>query len=1072
MLSRLTRASIANRAVVVLLTALVVAGGVLSLSALRQELFPDFASPESTVVTAVPGASPEVVDRQVTVPLSRVLAQVDGVDSVSATSSSGVSVVSLVTDYDLDQDELAADIAAALDSASAELPANAVPRYSGGGVDDLPAMTLTVSSDLPAPELRQRLTVTAVPRLRAVTGVRDVTVSGGTTRRITVVPKAGQLAARGLSADSISQALTANGTALPVGSIVQQGEIVGVQVGAALASVDDIRRLPLLPTAEQGAPASEPGAPAASAGGRGGRVLLGEVATVAVTDDPATSLTRVNGEPAVSVQILATGAADLVSLSGDVNDVLAGIEARLGHGSEIVVAADQAPYISESLNHLAIEGGLGLLFAVLVILLFLRSARPTLVTAISIPLSILVTFVGLYLRDYSLNMLTLGALTIAIGRVVDDSIVVIENIKRHLGYGEPKATAVLDGTREVAAAITGSTLATVLVFVPITLLGGFVGQLFRPFALTVTIAMLASLVVALTIVPVLSSWFLKEPAGARAAGERPPADEDEEPNLLQRHYVPLLRWTMRKPLAVLVPAVVLLGGSLALTPRLGVEFLGDTGETTISVSQTFDSSLAVDEVTARIAGVEDVVRRVPGVTDVVVAASLAGSGESGGTGGGPGEQTTGDTTATYTVATASGADPATVADALEAALSRRPEADSIAVGDSSGSAGGESVDVAITGPDESALDGAAARVVQALADVPRTTEIGNDLAADTTTLRVEVNRAEAAAHGLTEQSVTGIVAGAMSPEAVTDVTIGGSRFSVYVAGPAVTTEAQLKALPLTGDGPAPKLGDVATVTPVAGPAGFNRSGTDLVATVSLTPEAGALGSVRSEIERRLDALDLPAGVTVSIGGVAQQQSDAFTQLGLSMLVAVGLIFVLLVGTLRSMVQPFILMISIPFAAIGAIGLLLVTGTPLGVAAMIGLLMLIGIVVTNAIVLMDLINQYRRRGLAVGDAIRLGAGRRVRPIVMTALATICALLPMATGITGGSGFISRGLAIVVIGGLVSSTVLTLLIVPAIYQLVEGRHERRERRRAERTGRPPGAGTAPMESVPAGGSHGGR
>jgi HAE1 family hydrophobic/amphiphilic exporter-1 len=1074
MLPRLTQASIANRAVVLLLTVLVVAGGLFSLSSLRQELFPDFASPESTVVTAVPGASPEVVDRRVTLPLSRALEQVAGVDSVTATSSSGVSVISLATDYNLDQDELAADIDAAIGSAAAELPSNAAPEYANGGVDDLPAMTLTVSSDLPAPELRQRLTATAIPELRGVPGVQDVTVSGGTTRRVTVTPNAGQLAARGLSTDSISQALTENGTTLPVGSIVQAGEIVGVQVGAALASVEDIGNLPLLPAAGQGSPTAEPGGPSASAAGRGGRVLLGHVAKVTVTDDPATSVTRVNGEPAVSVQILATGEADLVSLSRDVNDVLADIEADLGHNSEIVVASDQAPYISESLNHLAIEGGLGLLFAVLVILLFLRSARPTVVTAISIPLSILVTFVGLYLRDYSLNMLTLGALTIAIGRVVDDSIVVIENVKRHMGYGERKVEAILDGTREVASAITGSTLATVLVFVPITLVGGFVGQLFRPFALTVTIAMLASLVIALTIVPVLSYWFLKEPdrgpAGVRASPETPPADEDDEPNLLQRHYVPVLRWTMRKPLAVLVPAVVLLGGSLALTPRLGVEFLGDTGETTISVSQTFDSSLAVDEVTARIAGVEDVMRGVSGVTDVVVTASLAGSGESSGTGGGPGDETTGDTTATYTVATASDADPSAVAGDLEDVLARLPEADSIAVGDSSSSAGGESVDVAITSSDESALDDAATRVVQALADVPHTTEISNDLAADKATFRVEVDRPKAATYGLTEQTVTGNVAAAMSPEAVTDVTIGGSRFPVYVAGPTVTTEAELKALPLTGGSQALKLGDVATVQEVSGPAGFSRSGTDLVATVSLTPESGELGSVQSAIESRLDTLDLPDGVTVSIGGVAEQQSDAFTQLGLSMLVAVGLIFILLVGTLRSMVQPFILMVSIPFAAIGAISLLFVTGTPLGVAAMIGLLMLIGIVVTNAIVLMDLINQYRRRGLTVRDAILLGAGRRVRPIVMTALATICALMPMATGITGGSGFISRGLAIVVIGGLVSSTALTLLIVPAIYQLVEGRQERRgERRRARRMDRPSPAETAPTVSASAGGDH---
>lgn len=1082
MLSRLTQASLANRAVVVLLTVLIVAGGGLALTSLKQELFPDFASPQSTVVTAVPGASPEVVDTQVSLPLSRALEQVDGVEAVTATSSSGVSVIVLETDYDLDPDDLGADVEAAIDAAAADLPADAEPGYSSGGLDDLAAMTLTVSSDLRAPALRQRLTTVAVPELRGIEGVKDVEVSGGATKRITITPDADELQARGLTTDSITQALTQNGSVLPVGSIVEDGEIVGVQVGDELSSLEDIKKLPLVagttastappsdsgaqtpPEGTTGTPAPEEGTPEETTAPEEGTpeepaapeapastTLLRDVATVAITNDPATSLTRVNGEPAVSVQIMAGSDADMVALSADVNDVLPDIEDDLGHGSRIVVASDQAPYISESLEHLAIEGGLGLLFAVLVILLFLRSARPTLVTAISIPLSILVTFIGLYLWGYSLNMFTLGALTIAIGRVVDDSIVVIENIKRHMGYGERKLAAILSGTREVAGAITGATLATVLVFAPIALVGGFVGQLFRPFALTVTIAMLASLVIALTIIPVLSYWFLKEPATSTEAGteadedaERSLADEDDAPNLLQRAYLPTLRWTMRRPLAVILPAVLLLGGSLALTPRLGVEFLGDTGESTVLATQSFDSGLALEEVTAQIAEVEEAMHAVPSVTDVIVTASLATAGGS--MMPGPPGSANGDTTATYTIGTSEDADTATVTDDLTDAVAELPDGDTISVGAAAGGTGGSSVDVEVTSADKAALERAAATVVRTLDDVPDTTETSNDLAADKATLRVEVDRAKAAELGLTEQTITMLVSSAMSPAAVAEVRIDDTSLSVYLAADTVETTADLRALPLAGAGSPVTLADVATVRQISGPASYSRSGTDLVATVSLTPESGALGTVRTEIEQRLDDIDLPDGVTVAIGGVAEQQSEAFRQLGIAMLVAVGLIFILLVATLRSMLQPLILMVSIPFAAIGAIGLLFATGTPLGVAPMIGLLMLIGIVVTNAIVLMDLINQYRRRGQSVRDAILLGGGRRVRPIVMTALATICALLPMATGVTGGSGFISQGLAIVVIGGLISSTALTLLIVPAIYQLVEGRHERRQARRA--------------------------
>ncbi|CAM2948259.1 efflux RND transporter permease subunit [Skermania piniformis] len=1055
---KLTSASLANRAVVGLLTVLIAAAGVFSLASLKQELFPDFSAPQTTVLTTAPGTSPEVVDQQITVPLARVLGQVDGVESVTSTSSSGVSAISLTTDFGLDEDKLTADVQEAVDSVAPQLPSGAKPQVTSGSLADLPAMTLTVSSDAPASELSDRLTNVAVPELRGIDGVRDVTVSGGTTKRVTVAPDAAALRARGLSTESISQALSANGSAMPVGSIVQDGGIVAVQVGSELTSIQDIENLPLTSAAAPGRSAPDQTAP-----GAGGVVTIGDVAKVSVEPNPVTSLTRVDGEPAVSVQITATADADLVSLSDDVNAELGSLETAIGGNAKFVVAGDQAPFISESIRHLAIEGGLGLLFAVLVILVFLRSARPTIVTAISIPLSIFTAFIGLYLRGYSLNIFTLGALTIAIGRVVDDSIVVIENIKRHLGYGESKLVAIRNGTREVSAAITASTIATVLVFVPIAIVGGFVGQLFRPFALTVAIAMLSSLAVALTIVPVLSYWFLSTPTTVPdptssaddvdgAPGVVPDElDHEEEPNLLQRYYLPMLRWTMRKPVAVILAAVVLLGGSLALIPRLGVEFLGDTGADSISVSQTFDSSLTIGEVTEQVAETEKLMLGVDGVENVIVTASLAGGGTSGATAGPPGMGASGDTTATYTVSTDADVDVTSVQDRLEDAVKALPNPDSVTVDAGSTGIGSSTVDVEITGTDEQTLRTAADQVTKALAGVPQATDLSNDLAADQPTLRVTVDRGKAAAYGLTEQAIAGAVSAAMTPRSVSKVSIDGQQLAVYLGGDTVTSRQDLTTLPLVAGVPgspgAVTVGDVAAVDEVSGPSSVGRSGVDLVATVSLTPADGELGTVQTEVEKRLDALDLPDGVEVGIGGVSEQQSEAFGQLGLAMLVAVGLIFVLLVAVLRSLVQPFILMLSIPFAAIGSLGLLYLTGTALGVAALIGMLMLIGIVVTNAIVLMDLINQYRHRGLSVADAITKGAGRRVRPVVMTALATIFALMPMAIGVTGGSGFISKALAIVVIGGLISSTALTLLLVPAVYQIIEGRRERRATRRRQ-------------------------
>ncbi|GAB3276642.1 efflux RND transporter permease subunit [Kineosporia babensis] len=1013
---RLTQISLRNRAVIALLTLLVTVGGVISALSLKQELLPSFSAPQMSVLTTVPGASPEILDEEVAVPLSAALGRVDGVTGVTAVSSTSVSSIAISTDYGLDEAELTTDLEAAIESVRAGLPSGAEPELSAGSLDDMPVISLTVSSPDAPDVLSAKLADSVVPDLEAVEGTREVTISGGQSQELLISPDPAKLARAGLTSADITTALQSNGSPLPAGSVSSDGEQLAVTAGSVLSSVKQIENLPLI--------------------GANGTATLGDVATVEVQDAEATSITRTNGEKALSIGITATSDADVVALSDAVTELLPGLEADLGEGAAITVASDQGPYIAESIEHLAVEGGLGLLFAVVVILVFLFSARSTLVTAISIPMSILVTFVGLYLWGYSLNILTLGALTIAIGRVVDDSIVVIENIKRHLELGEDKLAAILGAVREVAAAVTASTLTTVLVFLPIALVGGMVGELFRPFSLTVTIAMLSSLLVSLTIVPVLAYWFLKVPQGpARPVSE-------EEPNRLQKAYLPLLKATLRRPLVVLLASIVLLGASLSLLPRLSVEFIGSTGENSVTATQSFDSSLSLEQVTEQVALTEKAVRAAEGVQDVLVTASLAGA--SGATGGGmpgpPGSGTSGDTTANFTITTDESEDVGTVQDAIQQQVDTLPAADEISLGADGGGLGSSTVDVVITANDEQSLDTAAALLIEALTDVPDTTDITNDRSADQPSVEVVVDRQAAAGHGLSEQAVTGMVAAAISPGAAGSVTIEGTQLAIYVdAGQDVSNLHRLETMQLM---PGVALNDIAEVREVTTPASVSREDGSLVATVALTPAEGKLGDVQNAAQDRIDGVDLPDGVQVELGGASEQQSEAFSSLGLAMLIAVGLIFVLLVAILRSLLQPLILMVSIPFAAIGAIVLLFVTGTPLGVAALIGMLMLIGIVVTNAIVLMDLINQYRDRGMSVAQAVEEGAGRRVRPIVMTALATIFALLPMALGVTGGSGFISQALAVVVIGGLFSSTALTLLLVPALYELVERRRERKD------------------------------
>ena len=1027
---RLARFSLANRALVALITLVIAAFGVFSMTQLKQELIPSIELPQTTVVTVSPGSSPEVVDEQISLPLSTAISNLGDVEQVVATSSSGLSMVSISYAYGTDADEFRASVQGAIDSLST-LPAGAEPQLSLGSTSDLPIVFLTASSATANPEeLSSTLTGSILPRLEGVEGVRSVSVSGGVTERVVITPDAAALAEQGLSAQSISAALEANGMTMPLGSVDSDGALAPVQGGTPVSSLDGLRELPL-------ASVTQPGTV----------VALGDVATIELVAEEQTSITRMNGEEALSLSVTAVQGGDTVAISHGVQDAIADLAEEYAE-IDLTVVFDQAPFIEESIEHLAIEGLLGLLFAVVVILVFLLSLRSTLVTAISIPLSVLVTFIGLNLGGHSLNMLTLGALTIAIGRVVDDSIIVIENTKRHLAYGEEKVHAILTAVREVAGAITSSTLTTVAVFLPIALVGGMVGELFAPFALTVTIAMLSSLLVALTIVPVLSYWFLRAPKDTATPAEiRAAAEEKEHKSWLQRGYTPILRGTQKHPISTLVSSALLLVITVSLIPLMKVDFLGNTGQNMVMVSQEFAPGTSLEDVSDGAREVEDALEEVDGVTDVMLMAGAGGefSALLGGGGG----------TASFIVNTDADADQVVLQSAIRDRLAQIEGAGEIGLADQAAMAGfGGTVDILVSAPDESALADAADLTLTAVEDTPRAAAVTSDQAPAQPVVQLQVDRAAALERGFTEVQVLGFVASILSPQSAGTVTLERDEYRIYIdAAPVPETVADLEAVALPTPAGLVPLTDIADIEQVTVPTSIARQDGELVTTISITPEEGELGAVTTAVEERLDGISLPEGATAELGGLATQQTESFEQLGLAMLIAVAIVFMLLVATFRSLLQPLILLVSIPFAATGAILLLLLTGTPLGISALIGMLMLIGIVVTNAIVLIDLVNQYRKQGQSVRDAVYNGARQRLRPILMTALAMVFALLPMAFGVTGSSGFISQDLAIVVIGGLISSTALTLILVPVLYQLVERRRERRqERQAASRTDAP--------------------
>lgn len=1017
-MSWLSRFSLAQRALVGLVSLIALAFGLIAIPQIKQQLLPTIELPMVSVIAPYQGASPDVVEKQVVEPVENNLQGVDGVTGVTSTASEGNAVIMASFEYGNDTKRIVSDVQQAVNRARNQLPDDVDPQVVSGSTDDMPTVVLAVTSDKDQQALADQLDTTVVPALKDIDGVGRVQVTGVRDLQVTVTPDDAKLARAGLTPAALGQALQAGGATVPAGSFDEDGANRTVRVGGGFTSLRQIEDL--MVTGEGG---TRP-------------VRLGAVATVEERPAPADSLTRTDGRPSLAVNVTMDHDGSAVSISNAVEDKLPGLRAALGAGAKLTVVSDQGPAVSKSIKGLTTEGALGLLFAVLVILVFLASVRSTLVTAVSIPLSVVLALIVLWTRGLSLNMLTLGALTIAIGRVVDDSIVVLENIKRHLGYGEERREAILTAVREVAGAVTSSTLTTVAVFLPIGLVGGMVGALFGSFSLTVTAALLASLLVSLTVVPVLSYWFLRAPKGTPedAAQARRKAEEKEAGSRLQRAYVPVLRFATRRRLTSVLIALVVLVVTFGMSGLLKTNFFDQGDQEVLTVKQRLKPGTNLAATNAQAKRVEKLLAATEGVKDYQV--TVGSSGFMAAFGGG-----TDTNQASYQVMLKDSASYDDVRAQLEDGLKKLEGAGTTTVSGGDGF-GDQNLSVVVKASDPEVLRTAAERVRSTVAGLDHVTDVTSDLAQSVPRVSVRAN-AKAAAAGFDDQKLGAAVAQAVRGTTVAKAVLDDTERDVVVrsAKPA-TTLARLKALRL---GPV-KLGDIATVKLVDGPVSMTRIDGQRAATITATPTGDDTGAISSRLQSKIKGLKLPAGATAEIGGVSSDQDDAFKNLGLAMLAAIAIVFMLLVATFRSLAQPLILLVSVPFAATGAIGLLVATGTPMGVPAMIGMLMLIGIVVTNAIVLIDLINQYRAQGHGVVEAVIEGGRHRLRPILMTALATIFALLPMALGVTGEGGFIAQPLAVVVIGGLITSTLLTLLLVPTLYAMLELRKERRARKRA--------------------------
>lgn len=1072
----LAKVSLRNRALIILITLFISAFGVVSMNQLKQELMPSVEFPIISVAAQQPGASPQVMDEQVAQPLERSLQAVEGLESTKSTSRTGITTIQLSLDYGTNMDRARNQVERAISNARDLLPDGVSPTSFAGSFSDFPVVYYAVSGEGSLSAVADRVTSNVIPEIERIDGVRQAQLTGASSQYVKVTPDKKKMKDAGLTEQDLQKAISEVGRSVPLGSVEDGSLALPAETNGAPEDLDEWRKLPIAAAAPQ-SPEQAPGQTQGQAQAQKPKIsLLGDVAKVDLADEESSSITRTNGELSLALSITKTPEADTVKVAEAIEEALP--QLLKDADAEGVLIFDQSESITSAVSDLTKEGLLGLVFAVLVILIFLLSFRATLVTAISIPLSLLATFIGLFGFGYSLNMLTLGALTISVGRVVDDAIVVIENIRRHLANDTAGATtgatgntverdgtivsrrnSIVHAVKEVAGAITASTLTTVAVFAPIAFVSGLAGELFRPFALTVTIALLASLVVSLTIVPVLAYWFISGEKTGKTSKKRArrSAETAEQLPALQRAYRPVLRSTQKHPVITLVASVALLAGSFALTPFIKTNMFGDMGETSFDAELALPagSSLATTEKQARM--VSDEIEKVDGVRDVQYTVG-SGTDQLSVMMGGQGPDT-----AQFIVVVDDSSKVKEARDAVEKQIGALKGLDKKAEFEVSapGTGGGFNQDITIEvqGTSPEVLATTTKKVTDTMRDIPEITTIKNDLTTTQPTVRVDVDRKKAAEKGLSAQQVAALLNGTIEPLEAGRTTFGFQTYSIKIGeGKTISSLEDLEKLTIPTATGEVKVSDIAKVSKQEKETVVVSRNTDRIAQVTISPTAAGLGSVADEVGKRLDQLELPDGAHATIGGAATQQADAFMQLGIAVLLAIAIVYIIMVATFRSLIQPFILLVSIPFAFIGSLLALLITQIPLGLPSLIGMLMLVGIVVTNAIVLIDLINQYRdaaehrdqgeRDSMPLDQAIELGALRRLRPILMTALATIGAMIPTAFGLTGGTGgFISQPLAVVVIGGLISSTLLTLILVPVLYRLVEGRRERKRLKRAK-------------------------
>jgi hydrophobic/amphiphilic exporter-1 (mainly G- bacteria), HAE1 family len=1060
--------SLKNKVAVWLLTIMVVVTGIYAGTNMKLETLPDISVPVLTVTTTYPGAPPEEVLESVTEPIEQAVQSLDGVENISSTSLQNASTIQLEYAYSKNLDDAETEVKEALENV--QLPEDAEePTAAQINLNSFPVITLSASnSNQTIEELTQTVESDLQPALEGIEGASSVGISGQQVQEVQITYDEDALTENGLTQDTVGQVIQNSSDSYPLGLYQFGNSEKNVAVDGNIVTLDDLRNLEIPVTGSasaqqaqggQGAAAGQSGqadaaaqaAQAAQAPTELPTVQLQDVAEVEVVGE-VESISRTNGEDSIGIDITKDPNANTVEVVNAVKDEIKQFEED-NDGMTITSTMDQGAPIEDSVHTMVNKALFGAIFAVIIILLFLRNIRSTIISIISIPLSILIGLILLYEMDISLNIMTLGAITVAIGRVIDDSIVVVENIYRRMSLADEKLRGkelIIDATREMFVPILSSTVVTVAVFLPLGLVEGQIGELFLPFALAVVFALLASLLVAVTVVPMVAHTLFRKRLDRGTSEEEAKSyvHKEEKPSKLANFYKRVLNWSLSHKIITFVIALALLIGSLFLVPSIGVSFIPSTGENMVVASYSPEPGQTREDIQEVADEAEDMLLDRNGVETLQYTISSGGNPLSG---------STGDSALFYMEYADDYEDiqseTEAVVDDLQA-LSDQGEWGSI---DMTGTSS-NTTQYYIYGDSVEDIQTASQQVMDLIENDDNFTNVDSDASEQYDKYTIVANQEELAQLGLTAAQVTGQLSNIGSqPSIATIQNEDGDALDVYVqvANESFEDKEDLENTTIqTSLGTEVALNEIAEIEDGQSPNTLQRRDEKLYGSVSADITSDDIATATSGLQEEIENLDLPDGVSIDQGGVSEQINESFSQLGLAILAAIAIVYFVLVLTFGGALAPLAILFSLPFTVIGALVGLLIGGETISVSSLIGVLMLIGIVVTNAIVLVDRIIHKEKEGISTREAILEAGVTRLRPILMTAIATIGALAPLAFGFEGGgSVLISKGLGITVIGGLISSTLLTLVIVPIVYEAttrfsMQEHHKLERQRRKER------------------------